>query len=77
MENLEIENLINEKTANEFDFKLRSALLEKASGLCFVEFFYKDGTILSPEKRKIAENAVLDFLPKGFEYQIKFIKHFV
>lgn len=77
MENLELENLLNEKTANEFDFKLRSASLEKDSGLCFVEFFYKDGTILSPEKRKIAESVVIDYLPKGFTYEIKFLKHFV
>ena len=54
MDNLELETLINEKTAREYDFKLKSALLEKASGLCFIEFFYKDGTILTAEKRELA-----------------------
>ena len=77
MENLELENILNQKTANEFDFKLKSALLEKASGLCFVEFFYKDGTILTPEKRVDAEKIILECLPKDFDYEIKFIKNFV
>ena len=77
MENLELENLLNEKTANEFGFKLKSALLEKASGLCFVEFFYKDGTILTQDSRKKAEEIIIEFLPKGFDYDIKFVKNFV
>ena len=77
MENLELETLLNQKTANEFGFKLKSARLEKASSLCFVEFFYNDGTILTSEKRKIAESVILENLPQGFEYQIKFIKNFV
>jgi len=77
MENLELENLLNQKTNNEFGFKLKSARLEKASSLCFVEFFYKDGTILTTGKRVLAETVIKEFLPKGFDYEIKFIKNFV
>jgi len=77
MENLEIENLLNEKTGNKFGFKFKSAVLEKVTGLCFVEFFYNDGVILSIEDRKLAENILIDKLPKGFKYSIKFVKNFV
>ncbi len=77
MGKLELENILNEKTGNCFGFKLKSASLEKATGLCFVDFFYNDGTILSQEKRNEAEDILKSILPKGFEYEIKFTKNFV
>ena len=73
--NLEI--LINEKTNNKFDFKIKSATLSKKTGKCLVELFYKDGVILSKSERVEVENLIVGFLPSGFAYDIKFIKNFV
>ena len=72
-----LELLINEKTNNKFDFKIKSATLSKKTGKCLVELFYKDGVILSKSERVEVENLIVGFLPSGFAYDIKFIKNFV
>jgi len=77
MKNLMLEQQLNEQTGNKFGFKLKSALLNKATSLCFVDLFYKDGTILSQEDRINAETIIKTILPKNFNYEIKFIKNFV
>ena len=73
---LELDEYLNEKTQNIYDFQLKKATLSKRSGQCKVEMFYKDGVILPPEKRKECEEILKEVLPLGFEYQFKFTKNF-
>ena len=73
----ELDEYLNDKTGGVFDFKLKSAKLSKTAGLCFVEMFYKDGMILSPEKRKECEEILKEVMPAGFSYSFKFIKNFL
>lgn len=72
-----LEQKLNEQTGNKFGFKLKSAKLNKTTSLCFVELFYKDGTILTQEDRVKAEEIIKTLLPRNFEYNITFIKNFV
>ena len=58
----ELDEYLNDKTGGVFDFKLKSAKLSKTAGLCFVEMFYKDGVILSPEKRKECEEILKEVI---------------
>ncbi len=74
---MDIEEEINRKTNDKYDLKLKSATLFKSSGVCHVEFFYKDGVILPASEREELEKELLSFLPQGFDYQFKFIKNFV
>lgn len=74
---IELDEYLNTKTDGKFDFKLKSAKLSKTAGLCFVEMFYKDGVILSQDKRIECENILKDVLPSGFVYNFKFIKNFL
>lgn len=74
---IELDEYLNKKTDGKFDFKLKSAKLSKTAGLCFVEMFYKDGVILSQDKRAECENILKDVLPSGFVYNFKFIKNFL
>lgn len=73
----ELDEYLNEKTGGVYDFKLKSAKLSKTAGLCFVEMFYKDGVILSPETRKECEAILTEVMPSGFSYNFKFIKNFL
>ena len=73
----ELDEYLNDKTGGVFDFKLKSAKLSKTASLCFVEMFYKDGVILSPEKRKECEEILKEVMPSGFSYSFKFIKNFL
>lgn len=73
----ELDEYLNEKTGGVYDFKLKSAKLSKTAGLCFVEMFYKDGVILSPEKRKECEAILTEVMPLGFSYNFKFVKNFL
>lgn len=73
----ELDEFLNEKTGGNYDFKLKSAKLSKTAGLCFVEMFYKDGVILSQEKRKECEEILKSVMPTGFSYSFKFIKNFL
>lgn len=73
----EIEKKLNEYMGGLFDFKFKSAELDKQSLVCYVEFLYKDGVILSAENRTKAEEFVKQHLPKNFEYQVKFVKNFL
>jgi len=73
---MELDEYLNKETGGKFEFKLKSAKVSKASGLCFVEMFYKDGVILSQYERKICEEKLKEVLPYGFEYKFKFIKEY-
>lgn len=73
----ELDEFLNEKTGGLYDFKLKSAKLSKTAGLCFVEMFYKDGAILSQEKRRECEEILKTVMPQGFSYSFKFIKNFL
>ena len=73
----DIDELLNAKTNNKYDFKLRSATLIKEKNCCQVEVLYKDGAILLPEDKIIAGEVIKNSLPAGFDYDIKFVKNFV
>ena len=64
---------LNEKTGNEFGFVLGKANLHES--VYDLEFRYKDGTILGPEKRNELQIFILNNLPAGFIYNIKFVKN--
>lgn len=74
---MSIEQKLNEITNNIFNFECKSAVLDSDAGICFLEFYYNDGTMLSPEIKEICSRAVSEFLPEGFGYSIKYIKNFV
>ena len=73
----DIDKILNTKTDNKYDFKLRSATLIKEKNVCRVEIIYKDGVILSSDDKAVAQDVVKSNLPSGFDYEIKFIKNFV
>lgn len=68
---------LNKFSNNKYEFKLKSALLERSADFCVVEILYKDGILLSPKDRKEIEEYVLSFLPKDYKYEFKFIKRYV
>lgn len=74
---MNIDEKLNQVTNNIYEFTCKSAVLDSSAGVCFLEFYYNDGTILSPEVKSICGKAVSEFLPEGFGYNIKYIKNFV
>ena len=59
---------LNKFTNNEYDFILKSALLDKVADFCVVEILYKDGVMLKTDEKKRIENFALSILPKNFVY---------
>ena len=76
MESQLIETL-NEKTDNEYGFKLKSACLDDMADFCVIEILYRDGVLLNKEKVQNFENLMLEILPKKYKYEFKFIKIYV
>ena len=72
-----LEQKINELTDNKFGLMLKNATLNKKSGLCLVEFIYRDGVVLSPEARANIEKIAKELLPSMVEYQFKYTKNYV
>ena len=70
----EVLELLNEKTNNEFGFALGKASLHENT--CNLEIIYNDGTILGPNKRNEFQIFLLEKMPEGFIYNIKFIKNY-
>ncbi len=68
---------LNKYTNNEYKFMLKSALLQKDADFCVIEIFYKDGTILTKEKKEEIFKFATDMFPKQFKYEIKYIKNFI
>lgn len=68
---------LNKQTNNEFKFTLKSATLTKAADFCMFEILYKDGVILSAEKKEELKNIILSIVPKEFTYDVNFIKNFI
>lgn len=76
MDNTLIE-ILNNTTNNEYNFSLKSAVLQSRADFCVVEIYYKDGILLSFEKKKELTQKLLAILPKKYTYDIKFIKKFI
>jgi len=75
-----MENLIDELnsfTNNEYKFMLKSALLKQDADFCVIEILYKDGMIMSKQKKDEFVEFCLKGLPKQFKYDIVFIKNFI
>ena len=68
---------LNAQTNNEYKFALKSATLTKAADFCMFEIFYKDGVMLSPEKKEEIKKIILSIAPKEFKYDVNFIKNFI
>ena len=68
---------LNKFTNNEYDFILKSALLDKVADFCVVEILYKDGVMLKTDEKKRIENFALSILPKNFVYEFNFIKRYI
>lgn len=78
--NHDMENVIdrlNEYTNNEYKFLLKSALLKRDADFCVIEIFYKDGVLITPEKKEEYDKFLLSLLPKKYNYDIKFIKNYI
>lgn len=76
MDNTIIE-ILNNATNNEYNFSLKSAVLQSRADFCVIEIYYKDGILLSFEKKKELTQKLLNILPKKYTYDIKFIKNFI
>lgn len=74
--NLLIDKL-NENTNFEYNFELKSACLDKQADFCVAEILYRDGILLTKEKKQEFEKFMLDILPKKYKYEFKFIKKFI
>lgn len=69
--------ILNEKTNNEYGFKLKSACLDDKADFCVIEILYRDGILLTRAKIEEFENIMLSELPKKYHYEFKFIKIYV
>lgn len=74
---MELEQILNQKTDNKYGFTLKNAVLDSSTAICSVEFYYNDGTLLTPEIKKLCQTEVESFLPSGYTYRLEFIKNFV
>ena len=77
MTNCKIIEILNRETDNKYSFKMKNATLKQGGSICVLEIYYKDGIILSMVDRMRFQNLILENMPSGFEYDIKFIKNFV
>ena len=77
MENVVIIDKINEFTANEYNFSLKSAVLNSGADFCVIKIYYKDGILLPAKKKTELCNFMLNVLPKKYKYEIKFVKNFI
>ena len=68
---------LNAQTNNEYKFALKSATLTRAADFCMLEIFYKDGIMLSTEKKEELKKIILSIVPKEFKYDVSFIKNFI
>ena len=74
---MELEDKLNRLTDNKYEFTFKNAVLDSSAAVCMLEFSYKDGSILSPEIKDLCHSIVTEFLPRGYTYNIKYIKNFV
>ena len=74
MEFTEVLENLNKQTNNEFGFILGDTQLH--DNVYSLEIKYKDGTILNQDKRNELQIFLLNNLPQGFIYNIKFAKNF-
>lgn len=74
---MELQEKLNLITNNKYGFDCKSAVLDSNAGICFLEFYYNDGTILTAEVKDLCGKAITEFLPEGFGYNVKYIKNFV
>lgn len=68
---------LNDYTKNEYKFMLKSALLQKDADFCVLEILYKDGTIISADKKNEIVSFCLNVLPKVYKYEFKFVKNYI
>lgn len=74
---MELEDKLNRLTDNQYGFTFKNAVLESSTAVCSVEFYYNDGTLLTPEVKDLCHSIVTDFLPRGYTYNIKYTKNFI
>lgn len=74
---MELQEKLNRLTDNKYDFVYKSAVLDSSTAVCSLDFFYKDGTILSNEIKDLCHSIVTEFLPRGYTYKLNFTKNFI
>ena len=65
---------LNKFTNNEYKFALKSALLQSNADFCVIEIFYKDGILLSIEKKKNCKSCVWRFFQKHSNMRLFLLK---
>ena len=56
---------------------MKNATLKQGGNICVLEIYYKDGLILNPADRLKLEQIINENMPKGFDYEIRFVKNFI
>ena len=74
---MKIEEQLNSITQNKYNFVLKSAELDSEADVCYLLFFYNDGTILTSEARSACKQYIENTLPDCYTYDIKFVKNYV
>ena len=74
---MELEEKINRLTDNKYGFTFKNAVLDSSTAVCSVEFYYNDGTLLTQDVKDLCQSIVTDFLPRGYTYNITYIKNFI
>ena len=76
-QNIPLIDELNNQTGGEFNFMLKFASLDENANFCVLEIFYRDGILLSLEKKHELESLILKIVPNNFKYEIRFIKNFI
>ncbi len=73
----EIIEKLNNATNNIYGFSLKSAILDKVADFCVFEIYYKDGIILTPEKKSEIKSIMTNIIPQIFSFEVKFVKNYL
>ncbi|MBQ8468742.1 MAG: ribonuclease H-like domain-containing protein [Clostridia bacterium] len=71
-----IDQLLNNLTGGKYDFVYKSAVLDSKTGVCTIEIFYKDGTILTQADKEKCNKALAETLG-NYKYDIHYTKNFL
>lgn len=74
---MELEQILNKITNDKYGFTLKNAVLDSSTAVCSVEFYYKDGTLLTAEVKQLCQKEVEKFLPSEYTYKLNFVKNFI
>ena len=64
-----IKVMLDKNETNEYNFSLKSAVLDSGADFCVIEIYYKDGILLPAKKKTELCNLMLNVLPKKYKYE--------